>query len=301
MAAAIVGSVNGVLFGNIQVLTAFYSGLPSVGGTAVSPARAMRAVQNSFVTAIAAVVPATFNLTDPVAMDKISEATYNALVAEVSTNASVAVSAASSSRRHLLQTYADVQAQVTALIQSMVDSNSAMIVTQAMLVQAVLSNTVLTPAQIQAAVTSNAQASATQSTVIAAAVKDLASGAISPAAFTTNFTGSALTALIATQQLAPTPGTGTPSPPPLPAPPAEEDAALSTGAMAGIVVGAVCGTALIAGAIAAAVIVKKRRKQQEVAPAAGAQKQTPAAKPDKEAPEADDAAGAAEDAVADYS
>ncbi|KAG2428517.1 hypothetical protein HXX76_011634 [Chlamydomonas incerta] len=253
--AVAVMNVEGMVAANLLMYTKFFDGLnSSVAGRDISAAEALAAGQYALAVGLE-MATTPVNTSDPAAILQLINSTYSILTAK---NATAAAG------RRLLQTaasFTQLQAQATALAAATADSNALVAVQQAKLIAAINAGTSISAADLTNIINEASKVIVTQSTVIANAATGLASGAISPASFTSSYTGSALTTLVAQQQLAATPGSDVTASPP-PAPPSE-DSKSNTGLIIGLVVGLVGGAIVIT--LIVVFIVMRRRKQNVAA------------------------------------
>ncbi|KAG2428514.1 hypothetical protein HXX76_011631 [Chlamydomonas incerta] len=253
--AVAVMNVEGMVAANLLMYTKFFDGLnSSVAGRDISAAEALAAGQYALAMGLE-MATTPVNSSDPAAILQLLNSTYSILTAK---NATAAAG------RRLLQTaasFTQLQAQAAALAAATADSNALVAVQQAKLIAAINAGTSISAADLTNIINEASKVIVTQSTVIANAATGLASGAISPASFTSSYTGSALTTLVAQQQLAATPGSDVTASPP-PAPPSE-DSKSNTALIIGLVVGLVGGAIVIT--LIVVFIVMRRRKQNVAA------------------------------------
>ncbi|KAG2450937.1 hypothetical protein HYH02_004210 [Chlamydomonas schloesseri] len=251
--AVAVLNVEGMVAANLLMYTKFFDGLnASVAGRDISAAEALAAAQYVMAMGLEmAEVP--LNTSSPAAILDLLNATYSILTAKNT----------SAGGRRLMQgsavSFTQLQAQAAALAAAAADSNALVTVQQQKLIAAINAGTSISAADLTNIITEASKVIVTQSTVIASAATGLGSGAISPASFTSSYTGSALTTLVAQQQLAAPPGTDvtdTPSPP-------SDDKKSNTGLIVGLVVGLVGGAIVIT--LIVVFIVMRRRKQNVAA------------------------------------
>eukprot|EP00198_Chlamydomonas_reinhardtii_P005830 XP_001695166.1 predicted protein [Chlamydomonas reinhardtii] len=240
---------------NLLMYTKFFDGLnTSVAGRDITAAQALAAGQY----ALAAVLEdsiAPINTTDPASILALLNVTYSVLTAN----------ATSAAGRRLLQTapapFTQLQAQATALAAAAAGSNALVAAQQARLITAINAGTSISAAELTNIINEASKVIVAQSTVIATAATGLGSGAISPASFTSSYTGSALSTLVAQQQLAATPGSDVTAGP-APSPPSDKKKS-NTGLIVGLVVGLVGGAIVIT--LIVVFIVMRRRKQNVAA------------------------------------
>ncbi|KAG2428522.1 hypothetical protein HXX76_011639 [Chlamydomonas incerta] len=251
--AVAVMNVEGMVAANLLMYTKFFDGLnSSVAGRDITAGEALAAGQYALAMGLE-MATTPVNTSDPAAILQLINSTYSILTAKNAT-----------AGRRLLQTavsFTQLQAQATALAAAAAGSNALVAVQQAKLIAAINAGTSISAADLTNIINEASKVIVTQSTVIANAATGLASGAISPAAFTSSYTGSALTTLVAQQQLAATPGSDVTASPP-PAPPSE-DSKSNTALIVGLVVGLVGGAIVIT--LIVVFIVMRRRKQNVAA------------------------------------
>nr|AAO25118.2 flagella membrane glycoprotein 1B [Chlamydomonas reinhardtii] len=253
--AVAVLNVEGMVAANLLMYTKFFDGLnTSVAGRDITAAQALAAGQY----ALAAVLEdsiAPINTTDPASILALLNVTYSVLTAN----------ATSAAGRRLLQTapapFTQLQAQATALAAAAAGSNALVAAQQARLITAINAGTSISAAELTNIINEASKVIVAQSTVIATAATGLGSGAISPASFTSSYTGSALSTLVAQQQLAATPGSDVTAGP-APSPPSDKKKS-NTGLIVGLVVGLVGGAIVIT--LIVVFIVMRRRKQNVAA------------------------------------
>ncbi|KAG2450934.1 hypothetical protein HYH02_004207 [Chlamydomonas schloesseri] len=253
--AVAVLNVEGMVAANLLMYTKFFDGLnASVAGRDISAAEALAAAQYVMAMGLK-MATAPLNTSSPSAILDLLNATYSILTDKNTT----------AGGRRLMQgsavSFTQLQAQAAALAAAAADSNALVTVQQQKLIAAINAGTSISAADLTNIITEASKVVVTQSTVIASAATGLGSGAISPASFTSSYTGSALTTLVAQQQLAAPPGTDvtdTPSPPS-----DSDDKKSNTGLIVGLVVGLVGGAIVIT--LIVVFIVMRRRKQNVAA------------------------------------
>ncbi|KAG2450933.1 hypothetical protein HYH02_004206 [Chlamydomonas schloesseri] len=253
--AVAVLNVEGMVAANLLMYTKFFDGLnASVAGRDISAAEALAAAQYVMAMGLK-MATAPLNTSSPSAILDLLNATYSILTDKNTT----------AGGRRLMQgsavSFTQLQAQAAALAAAAADSNALVTVQQQKLIAAINAGTSISAADLTNIITEASKVIVTQSTVIASAATGLGSGAISPASFTSSYTGSALTTLVAQQQLAAPPGTDvtdTPSPPS-----DSDDKKSNTGLIVGLVVGLVGGAIVIT--LIVVFIVMRRRKQNVAA------------------------------------